>query len=229
MRSEGCRLSRSLVAVAPTAVSRLLLERPGCSKTSFENSSAGREAAAHCQNNANCSVKMKWGTPKTPAPSGPLTLYVGPSRDAGRLRARQDRHRAAAPALSERRRTFQTDSLSRPGPRLRGSGRVALSRPPVDRSAGERPTILGSLQMCCIPVTSRRCRAIAGDQLSPYSKLPPSCLEAALRPVRLPRRPASSLAEFFSLARPPSGPPCPSSSPGCCRQPPRPKRPPSDT
>lgn len=42
----------------------------------------------------------KWGTPKTSAPSGPLTLYVGPSRDAGRLRARQDRHRAAAPALS---------------------------------------------------------------------------------------------------------------------------------
>lgn len=42
----------------------------------------------------------KWGTPKTPAPSGPLTLYVGPSRDAGRLRARRDRHRAAAPALS---------------------------------------------------------------------------------------------------------------------------------
>lgn len=67
---------------------------------SFEISSAGREAAAHCQNAANCSVNRQWGTPKTPAPSGPLTLYVGPSRDAGRLRARQDRHRAAAPALS---------------------------------------------------------------------------------------------------------------------------------
>ena len=46
-------------------------------------------------------MNRQWGTPKTPAPSGPLTLYVGPSRDAGRLRARQDRHRAAAPALSD--------------------------------------------------------------------------------------------------------------------------------
>lgn len=116
MRSEGCRLSRSAIAVAPTAVSRAVLERPGCSKMSFENSSAGREAAATIQKEGHCSVISKWGTPKTPAPSGPLTLYVGPSRDAGRLRARRDRHRAAAPALSERRRTFQTDSLSRPGP-----------------------------------------------------------------------------------------------------------------
>lgn len=98
----------------------------------------------------------KWGTPKTPAPSGPLTLYVGPSRDAGRLRARQDRHRAAAPALSNGDGLSKQTHSAVLARALRGSGRVALSRPPVDRSAGERPTILGSLQMCCIPVTSRR-------------------------------------------------------------------------
>ena len=65
----------------------------------FENAATGRGAAANCQDSADCSVISKWGTPNTPAPSGPLTLYVGPSRDAGRLRARQDRHRAAVLAL----------------------------------------------------------------------------------------------------------------------------------
>lgn len=142
MRSEGCRLSRSLVAVAPTAVSRAVLERPGCSKTSFENSSSALQLTATIQKEGHCSVISKWGTPKTPAPSGPLTLYVGPSRDAGRLRARQDRHRAAAPALSERRRTFQTDSLSRPGPRAAGLGAgraFAASGGPLCWRAADHP------------------------------------------------------------------------------------------
>ena len=131
---------------------------------SFEISSAGREAAADCQNAANCSVISKWGTPKTPAPSGPLTLYVGPSRDAGRLRARQDRHRAAAPALSNGDGLSKQTHSAVLAP-LRGSGRVALSRPPVDRSAGERPTILGSLLFAKYPKwSSRPTSAIMGDR-----------------------------------------------------------------
>ena len=180
-----CRLSRSAIAVAPTAVSRAVLERPGCSKMSFENSSAGREAAAHCQNAANCSVISKWGTPKTPAPSGPLTLYVGPSRDAGRLRARQDRHRAAAPALSERRRTFQTDSLSRPGPAAGlGAGRAfAASGGPLCWRAADHPR--QSANDCIlspvggdVPSRVTSCRPTRSS-LQVVSKCPPTLLTLA--------------------------------------------------
>ena len=148
----------------------------------------------------------KWGTPKTPAPSGPLTLYVGPSRDAGRLRARQDRHRAAAPALSNGDGLSKQTHSAVLAP-LRGSGRVALSRPPVDRSAGERPTILGSLQMIVsLSPVGGDVPCIRVRPWSPYSVSLATVSKCTSDLTRLPRRPASSLAEFFSLLQSPSGP-----------------------
>lgn len=160
----------------------------------------------------------KWGTPKTPAPSGPLTLYVGPSRDAGRLRARQDRHRAAAP-LFRMGRTFQTDSLSRPGPRAagaRGGSRFRGLRWTALLESG-RP----SSAVCKMIIVSRWSvddhHAMATHGL-PTRSASPTSLTCPSDPADSRSRPASSLAEFFSLARPPSGPLSPSSRPGCCRQ-----------
>ena len=137
-------MSPSLQPRSPALFSSALGAQRWVSKIRLQHSS--REAAATIQKEGHCSVNLQWGTPKTPAPSGPLTLYVGPSRDAGRLRARQDRHRAAAPALSNGDGLSKQTHSAVLARALRGSGRVALSRPPVDRSAGERPTILGSLQ-----------------------------------------------------------------------------------
>ena len=151
---------------------------------SFENSSTALQLTATIQKEGHCSVNRQWGTPKTPAPSGPLTLYVGPSRDAGRLRARQDRHRAAAPALSNGADfPNRLTQPSWPG----GSGRVALSRPPVDRSAGERPTILGSLQNVVslspvggdVPSSGGHVDRLLGQPRRPHSPVPPTLLTLA--------------------------------------------------
>ena len=173
----------------------------------------------------------KWGTPKTPAPSGPLTLYVGPSRDAGRLRARQDRHRAAAPALSNGDGLSKQTHSAVLARALRGSGRVALSRPPVDRSAGERPTILGSLQFAKYPKwSSRPTSAIMGDRhdrptrssLQVVSKLPSDLSDSLGDLPPLSRSSSLSLdPRQGHFARVPA-PPGPANLP-------RPKRPPSDT
>lgn len=132
-----------------------------------------------------CSVISKWGTPKTPAPSGPLTLYVGPSRDAGRLRARRDRHRAAAPALSERRRTFQTDSLSRPGPGARGGSRFRGLRWTALLESGRPSSAVCKCVVSLSPVdgdvpsSGGHVDRLLGQPRRPHSPVPPTLLTLA--------------------------------------------------
>ena len=193
----------------------------------FENSSSALQLTATIQKEGHCSVISKWGTPKTPAPSGPLTLYVGPSRDAGRLRARQDRHRAAAPALSN------GDGLSKQThsavlARGLGAGRAfAASGGPLCWRAADHPR---RLSITSIPSRSSRptCHALGFDRGDPT--------RSSLQVVsKLPSDLSDSLGDLHSLSRSsslcfkaPRGHFARVPGQAAAAKPPRPKRPPSD-
>ena len=164
-------------------------------------------------------MNRQWGTPKTPAPSGPLTLYVGPSRDAGRLRARQDRHRAAAPALSNGDGLSKQTHSAVLARALRGLGAgraFAASGGPLCWRAADHPR---RLSITSIPSRSSRptCHVTLVTLLEAPSKLsrscPPTCPTPSAtcllsRGVLLSRSTplGATLPEFQARLLPPSPP-----------------------